>query len=362
MAVDRKISDLDPLAVSPAVDDELEILDISEALDEDKNKRITIATLFDFLADGAWTGDIVLDSTGTLDLQAGTIYINEAVDLTATSTELNQLDGITVGGTSPGDIVTIDGTQTLTNKTLTTPTIADFQNAQHTHATIANGGQLTQPLINEAVALLATATELNQLDNVTVGGTSPGDIVTIDGTQTLTNKTLTTPTIADFTNATHDHADAAGGGNTLTIPTIGDFTNAQHDHSSASEGGGITRTVYLEVYSPTTAAAAANDLIAFVVPPELNGWNLTNVIAGVYVLGVAGTEDVMIHRRRAGANVDMLTTPVTIDPTEYFAQDGVIDAANDDVQTGDSVVVDIDAVHSTTPADGTFVALTFSLP
>jgi hypothetical protein len=33
-----------------------------------------------------------------------------------------------------------------------------------------------------------------------------------DTTDTLTNKTLTTPTIGDFQNATHDHADAAGGG------------------------------------------------------------------------------------------------------------------------------------------------------
>lgn len=30
--------------------------------------------------------------------------------------------------------------------------------------------------------------------------------------QTLTNKTLTTPTIGSFTNATHDHTNAAGGG------------------------------------------------------------------------------------------------------------------------------------------------------
>lgn len=36
--------------------------------------------------------------------------------------------------------------------------------------------------------------------------------VTLTGTQTLTNKTLTTPTIGSFTNATHDHTNAAGGG------------------------------------------------------------------------------------------------------------------------------------------------------
>ncbi|MHC4621125.1 MAG: hypothetical protein ACYTEQ_25545 [Planctomycetota bacterium] len=36
-------------------------------------------------------------------------------------------------------------------------------------------------------------------------------LASLAGTETLTNKTLTTPTIGDFTNAAHDHADAAGG-------------------------------------------------------------------------------------------------------------------------------------------------------
>ena len=60
--------------------------------------------------------------------------------------------------------------------------------------------------------------------------------------------TLTIPTIGDFTNATHTHADAAGGGNTLTIPTIGDFTNAGHDHADAAGGAQI---------NPATALSAA---------------------------------------------------------------------------------------------------------
>jgi len=42
-----------------------------------------------------------------------------------------------------------------------------------------------------------------------------GSVVGDSDTQTLTNKTLTTPTISSFTNATHNHTNAAGGG-TLT--------------------------------------------------------------------------------------------------------------------------------------------------
>lgn len=39
-----------------------------------------------------------------------------------------------------------------------------------------------------------------------------GAVVGTTNTQTLTNKTLTAPTIADFTNAQHDHGDADDGG------------------------------------------------------------------------------------------------------------------------------------------------------
>jgi len=38
------------------------------------------------------------------------------------------------------------------------------------------------------------------------------DFVTLTGVQTLTNKTLTTPTIGSFSNANHDHESVAGGG------------------------------------------------------------------------------------------------------------------------------------------------------
>jgi len=44
-------------------------------------------------------------------------------------------------------------------------------------------------------------------------------LVTADATQTLTNKTLTTPTIGNFTNANHDHSNAANGGVVVAAST-----------------------------------------------------------------------------------------------------------------------------------------------
>ena len=46
-ATDKKISELTALAAAPAVGDYIEVVDISEALATDKNKRLTIAYLFD---------------------------------------------------------------------------------------------------------------------------------------------------------------------------------------------------------------------------------------------------------------------------------------------------------------------------
>ena len=45
-ATDKKISELTALAAAPATNDYVEVVDISEPLDTDKNKRLTMAWLF----------------------------------------------------------------------------------------------------------------------------------------------------------------------------------------------------------------------------------------------------------------------------------------------------------------------------
>ncbi len=87
----------------------------------------------------------------------------------------------TAHGLTIGNVVTLAGTQTLTNKDLSSPT-----------------------------------------------NTLSTSVVTLTGTQTLTNKTLTTPTVGSFTNAQHTHADAAGGGQ-IPASSISDITETTQD-------------------------------------------------------------------------------------------------------------------------------------
>jgi len=147
---------------------DIELRPESAAGDSTANQELILPDLGDG-ASGTPNSDtfaLLAASQVLLNKELTTPIFNGGLALTATSTELNQLDDVSVGGTLSGDIVTIDGSQELTNKTLTTP------------------------LVNEAVALTATATELNQLDDVSVGGTGAGDIITTDAIQTLSNKTL----------------------------------------------------------------------------------------------------------------------------------------------------------------------------
>jgi hypothetical protein len=108
------------------------------------------------------TGTIVLDST-TQTLTNKTIAFGSNT-VTSTLAQLNT-------AISDADVASLAGSETLTNKTLTTPVISSITNGAAT---------LTLPTSTGTIAL---TTDI------------PSGVVTETGTQTLTNKTLTSPVI-----------------------------------------------------------------------------------------------------------------------------------------------------------------------
>ena len=176
-----------------------------------------------------------------INIEAGLKYIEAnfvpssvGVTLTGSQTLTNKtLTSPTInGGTLNATILqqggiqaaTISDTQTLTNKTLTSPVISSIVNTgtltlptstdtlvgRATTDTLTNK-TLTSPTVNGATisgTFTSTATITGGIVNPTTLQQGGVQVVTTSDTQTLTNKTLTSPVIASISNS-----------GTITVPT-----------------------------------------------------------------------------------------------------------------------------------------------
>jgi hypothetical protein len=123
-------------------------------------------------------GDPTADRTATFPDATGTIVLDSATQTLTNKTIA--FGSNTVSGTlaefntavTDANLVSLDGSETLTNKTLTTPVISSITNGAAT---------LTLPTSTGTIAL---TTDI------------PAGVVTDSGTQTLTNKTLTSPVVS----------------------------------------------------------------------------------------------------------------------------------------------------------------------
>lgn len=117
-------------------------------------------------------------------------------------------------------VVTLTGTQTLTNKTLTAPkiaTIADTNGATILGTTVSGSAVNYIDVQNNSAGFAPRVSAKGSDTNIDLNLISKGtgkvlansaEVATISGTQTLTNKTLTSPVISTITNT-----------GTLTLPT-----------------------------------------------------------------------------------------------------------------------------------------------
>jgi len=201
-----------------------------------------------------------------------------------------------------------------------------------------------------------TVTSTTSLGNTTIAGSLSG-VTSIDAT-TDTTITAAMPT-ADLTTSGFIEIATVAEANTGT-----DATRAVSPDALAGSVFGkktVSVVVFDAISTCTTGDAAGGVFVR--IPSACNGMNLVEVAACVYTAGTTGTMDIQIHN--ITDTTDMLSTKITIDSAETdsstAATPAVINAALDDVVTGDKLRIDVDAVH-TTPATGLVVELTFQLP
>jgi len=96
------------------------------------------------------------------------------------------------------------------------------------------------------------------------------------------------------------------------------------------------------------ALVTGDDAFRFRIPSSLNGWNITSVAAS----RKSGTGTLTIQIRNVTDAVDILSTKLTVDTNETdsltAAVAAVINAANDDVATGDQFAIDVDDAGTNT--------------
>ena len=240
-------------------------------------------------------------------------------------------------------VVTLAASQNLTNKTLTSPTMVTPRFSNNGYIADANGNELlmfgttTSAVtylkltnnISDADVTLAALGSTNAGLNITSSGSGTikvnGDIITTNNaTQTLTNKTLISPVIADFSNATHNHTSATKGGQLtdaafsspvgptkggtgLNSYTLGDILYASATNTLGKLAGNITTDTRVLTQTGTGSAAQA---------PEWKKYKHTEVIGDG-----TNTEYTITHNlntRSCVISVWRTTSPY--DEIDYYAE------------------------------------------
>ena len=135
-----------------------------------------------------------------------------------------------------------------------------------------------------------------------------------------------------------------GATNGFAVDTSGDLVQGNVDY-------GVSRNLGIDLVGSDTAVAVATSTSANSATVTLNGMNVTDAVCTVDDKGVTGTTDVALVRRRAGADVYVFSTNITIGD-EWFASDETINTSNDDILTGDRFFWEIKGVHSGTAPNG----------
>lgn len=247
------------------------------------------------------------------------------------------------------------------------------------HVTDATAAHAASAISADSTTLSGTGTDvqavLEELDNLLDdhsarhenGGTDEISIAGLDGIPTeLTNH------LNDATDA-HDASAISNiaAGNIVATDVQAAINELDTEKTTAAaaltaaqtEIADQKRVMEIIVSDPNGDAITTGDGKAHIfIPTLLNGHNLVAAHAGVTTVSSSGTPTIQIANVTQAA--DMLSTRITIDANEKTSYSAaaapVIDAANDDVATGDELRVDVDVAGTGTK--GLVVMLTFEAP
>ena len=246
-------------------------------------------------------------------------------------------------------------------------------------ATTQAGTATTQAGNASASAAAAAASALTALNAPGTSATSTTSLSIGTGTKSLTIQTgksivvgmtlviarTSAPTTTRMSGVVSSY-DSGTGALGVTVDSVtgsGTHTDWTVTLSAAVIGSDLgKRVIQVKVIDDLTTLTTGDGKVIFLVPQELNGYNLVGANAFVTTVSSSGTPTVQI--RNVTDAVDMLSTRITIDASEYTsytaAAAAVVDATYDDVATGDRLAVDVDVAG--TGAKGLGIVLTFQLP
>lgn len=146
----------------------------------------------------------------------------------------------------------------------------------------------------------------------------------------------------------------------LSIATTSKFVDMVH----AITGKPLPLATDLKVFSisianATTALTVVDGLVGFAIPVQWGGYQVVDVLAVVHDKGITGQTDFQLRKTRGAVDTDVLSTKVTMGD-EFYANDGIIDAAENDLLVGDILYADVDALHSGTAPNGGDLVITIS--
>ncbi len=146
-----------------------------------------------------------------------------------------------------------------------------------------------------------------------------------------------------------------------------EFRTRQLFRRPATGSAGAGLIIYqIKLFADGTSAVVGDGAFFFPVPSDINGLHLSAGSAGVSVVGAGGTMTLQVQNvgdETTPLALDMFSTPITIDAgknTSYHsAVQPVVDTANDQVFTGQTLRVDVDSIPAT-DGDGLSIILSFA--